>query len=104
MTADKTINAIAGVVSMQLNDAAKVTGTKFVLQDLDLGLHRGAPELPIEIAPTSGATGVVFEPGRITDGIGVQQEVFGWLRVLDQIGQKLGQRERPRWFIPVDRS
>src|SRR5258706_7587279 len=69
VAANKPINPLAGVVGVELDDAAEVAGAQFVLQDLDFGLEGSPPELAVEIAAPARAARVVLEASRIANRI-----------------------------------
>jgi hypothetical protein len=84
MSAHKTVDAVAGIVRMELNDPAEMASAQLMFEDLNFRLDRSFPELAVEIASSTRMPRVVLEPGRIADRINIQGESFPptpvWLR------------------------
>src|SRR5262245_33843106 len=77
VSSDESVNAFAGIVRVELNDAAEMASPKFVLQNLDFGLSGCSPKFAVQVMPAPGVPAIVFKTRRIADGINLKQEVFG---------------------------
>ena len=77
MAANKAIKTVAGIVSMQLNDSVEMAGAKFVLKNFNFWFDGSAPEFTVEVTAPAGAARVIFEAGRVANGIDLKEEIFG---------------------------
>jgi hypothetical protein len=68
-TADKAIDALTGVVTVQGNDAIEAEAAELVLKDADFRVVGIFPELPVEIGTPAVETGAVFVAGGIANRV-----------------------------------
>jgi hypothetical protein len=87
---------------MKLNDAAEVLCAQLILQDSNLWLRRGFPELPVQVLPTPRIAGVIFEPSGIANRVDLQMKVLCQPGFLDDFLKKPGGRDRCRRFITMN--
>src|SRR2546430_7089996 len=104
MTANEAINAIAGIVRMQLDQPAEMSGLEFMFDNLDFRLRGGAPEFAIQIAAATILPGIILKAGRITNRINVKQETFREIGLDRKFVQKMRCRQCACWFVAVDRG
>jgi len=102
MAAHKAIKSIAGIIRMQLNDAVEMAGAKFVLKNFNFWFDGSAPEFTVEVTTPPGAARVIFEAGRVANGIDLKEEIFRKFGCLNQVTEKPGSSESARGLVAVD--
>src|SRR5581483_715638 len=95
------VEALAGVIRVQGDDAVERLGAQLLLEDAHLRLLRTAPEFAVEIDAEAVGAGAVLITGGIADRVADKIVVARQLRMAGQSLQQLQQRLRPGRLVTV---
>src|SRR5881296_1690483 len=76
MAPHKTVDTLARIVGVELDDSAEMAGAQFVFVNFYLRLNGRAPKLPVQITAPTRTARVVLEPSRVAQRIDLQQKVL----------------------------
>src|SRR5580765_6920950 len=99
VAANESVNSLAGVIGVQLNDAVEMVGAKFVLEDFNFRFDRSVPEFAVKVAAAPRAARVIFETGGVANGIKMKEEILRGFGRGCQIEQEFGSGEGTGGFI-----
>ena len=100
--AGEAVEAVAGVVGVQGDDAVELVAVDFLFQEGDFGIGGVAPELAIEVAAGGGLAGAGEVAGGVAEGVEVQLEFAAEFGEAVEFANKVHETEDAGGFVAVD--
>src|SRR5688572_23904173 len=101
-TADETVEAIAGVVGVERDQALEGVGANLIFQQAHLGFGGIAPELTVEVLAGRGQPRACRERRRVADWVKEKIVAFSQSRFLAKHLHETVQRVRARRFVAMN--